>query len=251
MIDPVAFYIGVFPVKWYGIMMFLGLVFGFVLWRYLAKKHGMDNITLLELYLFMLLGLFIGCRLFHVIVYNPSYFLANPLKIFAIWEGGLSSHGGIIGGTLAGYYYCRKKKLDFWKWIDIAIIPICLATVFVRIGNFLNSGVVGRITSAPIGVEFFGYEEKRHPVQLYESAKNFFIFAALFFSRNLNFPKGTLYWGFLFLFSLIRFFTEFFKEYVVFSSGLTMGQWLSLILIIISGTMLYLLFSKKITLGKK
>ena len=134
---------------------------------------------------------------------------------------------------------------------DIAIIPLVLATGFVRIGNFLSGQVVGRITTVPWAFEFPNYEGLRHPVQLYESAKNFFIFGLLYNYRNLNLPKGMFFLGFLFLFSFFRFFTEFFKEYLVFNSGLTMGQGLSLLLCIISGTLLYLVYSKKLVLGKE
>ena len=103
----------------------------------------------------------------------------------------------------------------------------------------------------PWGIKFNEFEGLRHPVQLYESLKIFFIFGALYFYRNLKLPKGAVFWISVFLFSFLRFFTEFFKDYLVFSSGLTIGQWISLVLCIISGVILYLLFTKKLVLGNE
>lgn len=249
MISPIAFYIGQIPVRWYGLMMFLGLLLGFLLWKKLAKKNGLDKITIMELYLFMLLGLFIGCRIFYVLVYNFHNFISNPISILYIWQGGLSSHGGIIGGTLFFYIYCKKKKLPFWELADIAIIPLILSTGFVRVGNFLNSEIVGRISSVPWAIKFYGYDDLRHPSQLYEAIKNFFICGflyKLYYIKNLNLPAGTIYWLFIFLFSFIRFFTEFFKEYLVFDSGLTIGQYISIGFCLVSGIILLYLRKRKI-----
>jgi phosphatidylglycerol---prolipoprotein diacylglyceryl transferase len=249
MMDPIAFNLGNISISWYGVMFGLGLLLCFILWRKLGIEKGMDKITILELYLVTIVSIFIGCRVFYVVFYDLGYFLSNPLDIFFIWQGGLSSHGGLIFGTLGFYCYCRKKGLDFWKWADIAIIPMALVTGFIRIGNFLNGELVGRITSVSWGVDF-GDGFLRHPSQLYEAVKNFFIFGVLFSCRNLSMPRGSFYCSFIFMFSFLRFFTEFFKEYLVFSSGLTIGQWISLVLSIISGVILYLLFTKKLVLGK-
>ncbi|MAG60931.1 prolipoprotein diacylglyceryl transferase [archaeon] len=252
MISPVAFYIGNVPVRWYGLMMFMGLILGYIFLKKLAKENNLNNIATMELYLFTVIGLFLGCRIFHVLVYNFQYFLSNPASIFYIWQGGLSSHGGIIGGTLSFYVFCKKNKLPFWKLADVAIIPIGLSAGFVRIGNFLNSEVIGRVTSVPWAIEFYGRNDLRHPSQLYEAAKNFFVCGLLYniYSvKKMNLPDGTIYWLFIFLFSFLRFFTEFFKEYIIFNSGLTIGQYISIIFTIISGIMLFLIMSKKVNLS--
>jgi len=248
MVSSIAFQFGQVDIKWYGLMMVLGLLLGFLLWVHLTREKGMKRVVALESYLVIIFGLFLGARIFHLLIYDFSSFLADPLKIFFIWQGGLASHGGLLGGTLFFYVYCKKKKMPFWFWTDIAMVPIVLATSFVRIGNFLNGEIVGRITNFPWGVKFNGESLKRHPVQLYESFKNFLIFGILYSIKGVKLPKGMVYWLFVFLFSFLRFFTEFFKEYMVFTSGLTMGQWLSLILVIISGIMLYLVWKKKIVL---
>ncbi len=228
-------------------MMFLGLFVGFIFWKKAGEKQGFNRIDVLEFYIWVVIGLFIGNRIFHVIFYNWDAFLLNPLgMIFS--SSGFSSHGGIIGGTLAAYLFCKIKKLLFWKWADTAIVYIALVAVFVRIGNFLNTELVGRVTSISWGVDF-GDGLLRHPVQLYEAAKNFVVFGILFYMKDLNLPRGFIYWSFIFLFSFLRFFTEFYKEYLIFQSGLTVGQWLSLIFTLISGILLYLIYKKKLVLN--
>jgi len=244
MIDPIAFQLGTITVRWYGIMMAICLICGFLFWKQLAKKY-MSKTQIIESYLLFIIGLFIGARLFHALVYNFNYFYTNPIKIFYLWQGGLSSHGAIIGGTLAGYTYCKKENLSPGYVSDLATIPVAFAIGFVRIGNFFNQELVGRIITLPWAVNI--NNESRHPVQLYESAKNFFIFGILLTLhqiKSVKLPEGSLYWLFIFLFSFLRFFTEFFKDYLIFSSGLTMGQWLSIVFMVPSGIMLFRLMIK-------
>jgi phosphatidylglycerol---prolipoprotein diacylglyceryl transferase len=248
MIDPIAFQIGTLEIRWYGIMMAIGLLGGFLIWKKIAKDHGLDKENVVKAYLFFLLGLFIGARIFHILIYDFNFFFNNPLQIILIWQGGLSSHGAIIGGSLAGYYYLKKNKFNVWRLADRVVIAVSFAAGCVRIGNFLNSEIVGRIVDVPWAVKFYGYDDYRHPSQLYESAKNFFISGFLYTLnsiKSLNLPDGFLYWLFIFLFSLLRFFTEFFKEYLILTNGLTIGQWISIFFMIVSGTCLILTTRKK------
>lgn len=238
MIDPIALTLGPLTIKWYGIMMALGLIGGYLIFKKVSLDKGIDKVTILEYYLVVIITLFIGTRLFHALVYNPSYFLSNPIKIFSLWEGGLSSHGGIIGGSLGAYIYCKRKKLPFYEFADLTMIAVAFAAGCVRIGNFLNSELVGKVTTASWGIKFQGYSDLRHPSQLYEAAKNFLIAGILYklnYIKSLNLPQGFLYWLFIFLFSFFRFFTEFYKEYLIFSSGLSIGQWISILFTLVSG----------------
>ena len=228
-------------------MMFLALFIGFLVWKKIGKEKEFNSTQVLEFYIWVIIGLFIGNRIFHLLVYNFNYFISDPLGALSSTNG-FASHGGIIGGTLAAYFFCKKEKLPFWKWADLAIVPIALVAGFVRIGNFLNGEIVGKVTAVPWAVNFPKFEGLRHPVQLYEAAKNFLIFGILYGIKGLNLPRGFIYWSFIFLFSFLRFFIEFFKEYLVFSSGLDIGQWISLVLITISGPLLYLIYTKKIRL---
>jgi len=234
--------------------MALGLVGGFLIFRKVSLQKNIDKKTILEYYLVVIITLFIGCRLFHALVYNPNYFLSQPWRLFYLWEGGLSSHGGIIGGTLGAYVYCKIKKLNFWKYADLTMIAVAFAAGCVRIGNFLNQEIVGRVTDVPWAVKFNNQEELRHPSQLYEAAKNFLIFGILLTLnqiKTLRLPNGFLYWLFIFLFALLRFFTEFFKEYLILQNGLTIGQWLSLFMIALSTPILIKLWKKRQNFIKK
>ncbi len=235
MINPIALQTSFFTIRWYGVMMFSGLFLGYLIWRYLSKDH-INKKDATELYIVTMIGLFIGARLFHIIFYNWTYFSQEPIKMLQIWNGGVSSHGAIVGAFLGYYITSKIKKIDTWKLLDRAIIAIALAVGFVRIGNFLNSELVGKITDLPWCVKFNG-KDCRHPVQLYDAVKNFTIFLILFAlnqSKKINLPKGTIFWLFIFMYSTLRFITEFFKEYIIFSQGLTMGQYLSIPFMIIS-----------------
>ncbi len=247
MIDPIALQIGTLSIRWYGVMIMLALLCSFFLFKYLAKQEGIKEEIAMEYYLVTVISLFIGARIFHAIFYSPTHFLYNPIQILFFWEGGLSSHGAIVGGSLGAYLYAKKKQLNFWKLADLSMIVVALGAIFVRFGNFLNQEIVGRATNSSFGVLFEGYEGKRHPVQLYEALQNTFIFIALITlhqKKENKLPESFIFWLFIFLFSTIRFFLEFFKEYLILSQGLTMGQYLCLVFALISGWQLWQLKKK-------
>jgi len=234
LINPILFQIGPLTIRYYGVLLALAFIIGYFIAVKLAKEKGIDKEPLQELLLYIIIGVLVGERIFHVIFYNLNYFISNPIEILYIWRGGISSHGGIIGGMIAIALFCKKHKLNFYDIADLIVIPAALGGVFVRIGNFINGELVGRITNVPWAVEFAGYEGKRHPSQLYEAFKNFVIFLALFNIRRIkNLPRGLLFWGFIFLFSLLRFLVEFLKEFQMFY-GLTIGQYLSIPFLIVS-----------------
>jgi phosphatidylglycerol:prolipoprotein diacylglycerol transferase len=171
-----------------------------------------------------------------VLVYNPKYFLAHPLDIFAIWHGGLSFHGGFIGSIVATLIFCKKKKVSFLELGDIIVIPLSIALALGRIGNFLNGELYGRVTNLTWAVKFKGAEGFRHPSQIYESLKNLFIFSVLWTLNKKNLPKGYLFSIFILMYSSLRFFVEFVRVpdsqlgFIIF--GLSMGQVLSVIMFI-------------------
>ena len=180
-ISPVLAHFSVFgiplEIRWYGLFYVLSFLIAYFMIKYLAKqrKLGITEDDVADLILYLLLGVVLGARLFYVIFYNPFFYLSNPLEIPAVWHGGLSFHGGLVGAIAAGWYFCRKKKISFYRLADIAVIPAALGLAFGRIGNFINGEVVGRITNLPWGVKFPGYEDFRHSSQIYESFKNLFI----------------------------------------------------------------------------
>ena len=165
-----------------------------------------------------------------------------------IWKGGLASHGAILGSIVATWIVTRKYKLKFYDLMDIMGIMGGFGAAFVRIGNFINGEIVGRVTDVPWAMDF-GDGKLRHPSQLYESAKNLMIFGILYSARNVKkFPPGFMSWGFVFLFSIFRFIVEFWKEYQVLdpaTSPLTMGQWASIPFFIVSSGMLIYIWKKR------
>ena len=237
MIDPIAFTLGPFTVRWYGILMALGFLIGYFIAVRIGKERGIGEDIIATYTAYLIVFILIGARLFHVFVYHPAYYLADPVKILMIWKGGLASHGAILGSIVATWIVTRKYKLKFYDLMDIMGIMGGFGAAFVRIGNFINGEIVGRVTDVPWAMDF-GDGKLRHPSQLYESAKNLMIFGILYSARNVKkFPPGFMSWGFVFLFSIFRFIVEFWKEYQVLdpaTSPLTMGQWASIPFFIVS-----------------
>ena len=234
-IDPVFLHLGPLEIRWYGLIYALGFVLTYFLFKYLAKKR---NIVLEEgdldtFMMYLIVGVVVGARLFEIIFYNPAYYFAYPLKMFAIWQGGLSFHGGLVGAFFATFFFCRKRGFPFFVFADLLVIPAALALAFGRIGNFLNGELFGRVTSVPWAMKFQNAEGFRHPSQLYESFKNFIIFATLWFLKDSKHKPGFLFALFLVLYGSLRFLVEFVRQPEIIILSLTMGQWLSIPLIIV------------------
>jgi len=155
-IDPIIFRIGPLAMRWYGLMYILGFVSSYLLVMRQMKKGSFkfDRAAIDDLFFYLILGLIIGARLGYVIFYNPGFYLRNPLQAVAIWNGGMSFHGGLIGTFIAGYIVMTKKKLGFFKTADL-IIPTCpIGIGFGRLGNFINGELFGRPSTMP-GPWFF------------------------------------------------------------------------------------------------
>jgi len=238
-IDPVLLSIGPFQIRYYGLFFVLGFVIAYFLLVHLAKKKELsitkDDIA--DLLLYIIVGTILGARIFYVFVYNLPFYLSNPFEIIAIWNGGLSFHGGVIGAAIAGFYFTKKKKVDFYEIADIAVIPVALGLALGRLGNFTNGELYGRITDVPWSFKFPDAEGFRHPSQIYASFKNLLIFFTLWTIKDKKLPKGFMFWLFVVMYSALRFTVEFFREpdpQLGFIIGwLTMGQILSIIMFVI------------------
>ncbi|MBU0930114.1 MAG: prolipoprotein diacylglyceryl transferase [Nanoarchaeota archaeon] len=237
--DPIAFNLGPLTVRWYGILMFLGFVIGYFILKKLAKEKNINEKLIDDYFFYILIGTIVGARLFEVLFYDPLYYLSNPIKIFYIWEGGLASHGAIIIDILITIWFCKKNKIKFYDLADIVVIPFALGAAFIRIGNFINQELIGKVTDSIFGYKFDNYPDLRYPVQLFQSFTNFLLFIILYLSRSL--PSGYIFWLFLFLYSIFRFVTEFFKDFP-FLYDLTLAQYLSIPIFTIS---LYFLIKLK------
>ncbi|MEM0231132.1 MAG: prolipoprotein diacylglyceryl transferase [Candidatus Woesearchaeota archaeon] len=248
-INPVILQIGQLQIRYYGLFMALSVLFGifFISREYKRLNPEVNEEELYNaLFIMVLFGL-LGARLDHILLHNPQFYINNPIEIIAIWHGGLAAHGAFLGGFLGLWLYSKKRKLKFWQIADLAVIPLSLGLALGRIANFINGELYGRITSVPWAVKFAEAEGFRHPSQLYESITDFatFIILNLIFKLKIRRKDGSIFWSFMLIYSAFRFFVEFFREpdYVIF--GLTLGQFTSIIIIIISIPMLFKLSKTK------
>lgn len=255
-INPVLLELGPFQVRYYGLFYALGFVIAYFLIYHLAKRRKLsitkDDVA--DLLVYALIGVVSGARIVYVVFYNPMFYLQNPLEVFAVWHGGLSFHGGLLGAMAASYIFCKKKKIDFYDLADIAVIPAALALALGRIGNFINAELVGRVTDVSWCIDYSKsqFAEKingcRHPSQIYESIKNLAIFAVLWLIKGKSLPKGFMFWSFVTMYGLLRAIAEFFRqpdEQIGFIFNyFTMGQLLSFPLFLIGMYMLIKLSKK-------
>jgi phosphatidylglycerol---prolipoprotein diacylglyceryl transferase len=215
-VDPILVDFGPIQVTWYGMMYVFAFLLSYLLVRYQMRKRdfGISREQVDDLYLYLILGLIVGARLGYVLFYDLKGYLVDPLEIVAVWRGGMSFHGGLIGVLLTGILFCEKRKLSFWKVADLFIVTAPVGLGLGRIGNFINGELYGRVTEVPWGIIFpRGGPLPRHPSQLYESAlEGLILFLILWFVKDRKHPDGGLLAVFLLLYGLFRFFVEFFRE---------------------------------------
>jgi phosphatidylglycerol:prolipoprotein diacylglycerol transferase len=251
-INPILIKVGPFQVGWYGLMYVFGFIAAYLLVRYQMKKKafGISREEVENLFVYLMLGLIVGGRLGYVLFYDLPIYLNNPLEIFAIWHGGMSFHGGLLGVLIVGIVFCWRHNKSFWKIADLFIVTAPIGLGLGRIGNFINGELYGRVTTVPWGMIFpKGGPLPRHPSQLYESAlEGGVLFVLLWFLKDKKLPSGGLLAAFLFLYGIFRFFVEFFREpdqQLGFILGpFTMGQLLSS-LMIVGGIILFFYLRRK------
>ncbi|PCI24631.1 prolipoprotein diacylglyceryl transferase [Candidatus Peregrinibacteria bacterium] len=249
--DPVFLTIGPLELHYYGLMYAIGIMFCY---SFLPKIYKIRNIKITEqqheniVFMSVLLGL-IGGRLFYVFFYYPEFFLLHPEKIIAVWDGGMASHGGFLGGILGFFIMTKKYKIPFLKLGDAMVIPLAIPFMIGRLGNFINGELYGRITDVAWCMDFDRAEGCRHPAQIYAMGKNATIFAILYSLRNTKWPDGTLVYIFFSLYLSFRFIVEFFREpdqqIGLLLGDLSQGQWISFILLIVLNTIFFLLMIHK------
>lgn len=235
-IDPVLLRLGPLEFRWYGLMYILGFLAAYFIIRSQTKKRNIpiSSETLSDIIFLIALGIVLGGRTGYILFYNLAWYLSHPLKVFAVWEGGMSFHGGIIGGVVAGIYVFKKNRLDLWEMADITSLTIPVGLGLGRIGNFINGELYGRVTDRPWGIVFpAGGNLPRHPSQLYEAFLEGVLLLLLVWGVNRTSPpKGVVFWTVIGGYGLFRFTVEFFREpdqqLGFLWGGATMGQLLSL-----------------------
>jgi prolipoprotein diacylglyceryl transferase len=238
--SPEIFSLGPITVRYYGLLFVSGFIIGYFIFQWFFKREGVPAKVLDNLLYTLLLATLVGARLGHCLFYEPEYYLARPLEILKVWEGGLASHGGGIGILLAMWWFVSKYgktyKFDYLWLVDRLGIATALAGMMIRLGNLMNSEIYGNPTDLPWGFIFIlrGETVPKHPTQLYEALAYLLLFLFLMFIYKRFLPKlkrGTLFGIFLIWMFVARFLIEFVKEpQVAFEQTMTinMGQWLSI-----------------------
>ncbi len=251
-IDPILVELGPIRLSWYGLMYVFGFTASYLLVRYQMKKKdfGISKPEVENLYFYLIVGLMAGARLGYVLFYDLKIYLADPLEILAIWHGGMSFHGGLIGVLAVGILFSWKNRKSFWRIADLIIVTVPIGLGLGRIGNFINGELYGRVTQIPWGMIFpKAGPLPRHPSQLYESGlEGGVLFLILWFIKDKKVPTGGLLALFLLFYGIFRFFVEFFREPDVqlgFVWGpFTMGQVLCAFMIG-GGAVLLIYFKRK------
>ncbi len=260
--DPIAFDLGFISVHWYGIMYVLALLTALGTAKYFMKK---DKLPITEkvldnYFIWIEIGIILGARIGYIVFYDPNtmYYLLNPWQMFNPFANGefvgirgMSYHGAIVGFILATVFFkYRYKKENIWELLDLVAISVPVGYIFGRIGNFLNKELIGRYTDVDWGIYVDGV--LRHPSQLYEAfLEGVVVFFILYIYRKRKKFSGELIALYAALYSLARFVAEFWREPdvqigFVYGDWMSMGQFLSLIMILMSLVLyVYLLKNSK------
>lgn len=251
-VGPVALDLGFFQIRWYSLGYLAGILLGYwLLLRLLARPGApMSREHADDMILYATLGIILGGRIGYILFYQPSI-LQNPIDILKLWEGGMSLHGGALGTIFAIWLLARKHKLSFLRVCDYVACVIPFGLFLVRLANFVNDELWGRVTDVPWAIVFpSGGDMPRHPSQLYEAVLEGLFMAAilwpLFWKTDARYKPGFLFGMAAIIYGTARFTIEFFREpdqqlqWLVEASGLSMGQWLTIPMILVG---LFLVFT--------
>jgi len=234
--DPVIFTLGPLSPRWYGFCFAMGFAVAFFLIRRIFKQENRSLADLDSLLMYSIVGTIVGARLGHCLFYEPAYYLSHPIEILFVWKGGLASHGGTLGMLFVVWLFLKKHKTYSWWWlVDRMCVVIGFTAGMIRVGNFMNSEIVGLPTEVAWAVVFERVDQlPRHPTQLYESIAYFAIFGFLYLlwkKRSEVLHNSVITGLFMILVFSSRFLLEFTKtNQAAFEESLpiTMGQILSI-----------------------
>ncbi len=242
-IDPVIFSLGFIDVRWYSLSYILGLILGFLIIKKINKvQNNLISISQLDsFFIWAVIGIILGGRIGYVLFYQTNLLFQKPMYIFEVWNGGMSFHGGLIGIIISTYLFCKINQINFYYLSDLISIVAPIGLFFGRIANFINTELIGRPTDFFISVTYPSIDNlPRHPSQLYEAFfEGIFLFSVLIFyffrNRHLN-RYGKISGIFLCLYGFFRILIEFFREpdshLGLFFNFITMGQILSIPLLV-------------------
>ena len=233
------------PVYWYGAVYTVGFV-GTFLWLWFRRSLlGWNRRDVIEFTTFIAVGILLGGRIFDIAVYELDYYRQHPLDAMDWWKGGLASHGVLLGCLIAVASFCLFRKKSFLHLADEVVVPAAFLFAVGRLGNFIEGGVIGTQTSVPWAVVYADLEGARHPVALYESAKNFIIVPILIaVLRRFPAGSGIAFSTFILLYALLRFFVDTLRDYEAYWMGLDRGQFFNLAMAF-GGLCLLIWFARK------
>jgi len=244
-IDPIFGQVNGFYLWWYGLSYTLGSL-GLFLWVFLHRYSlKMSKREVYDLAIFVASGVLIGGRLVEVIFYEWSYYGSHLWHIPAIWLGGMSTHGILLGALSGTFLFCRKYRRSFLQIADVIVIAGAFIMGVGRLGNFIDGQIVGRVTDVWWGVKFPDLERFRHPVVLYDGAKNLLLIPFLLFLRKRKPPRGAILAHAILWYGLLRIFVDFFREYRTDLFGFPPGQEFNVFMTFLGLSMLWWFYHKR------
>lgn len=246
-VDPAIFSIGSREIRWYALMFIIGFVVGYKVVERMFKNEGVTTDWLDPLLFYTVGGTVLGARLGHCLFYAPDHYLANPIEILKVWEGGLASHGGVLGIIIAIYFFSKRVSHRSMLWaFDKLVVPTGLVSALIRLGNLMNHEIYGHSTDVPWAFRFIEnlhawrqgaepvFSAPSHPTQIYEALcylATFGLCMWLYFKKEAWKKEGLIFGIFMICIFASRFFIEFLKndqEAFEATMMLNMGQWLSI-----------------------
>jgi len=238
-IDPVLLQLGPLAVRWYGLMYVVGILAGLYVALPYARQRGLDDESLWEVFLWGLIGGLAGARLYYVIQSDLGAYLAQPWRIFAVWEGGMAFYGAVVGATIAAAIACQRAKVPFWTLVDMGAILAAVGQGFGRVGNIINGDIVGYPTDLPWGVIYRNprsfvpdHTVAYQPAAFYELLFNVLLFAILWSLRFRLRQPGLLFATYLIAYSVGQFVLFFWRDNEVVLWGLKNAQLTALVVLV-------------------
>jgi len=252
-VSPEIFSLGPIHVRWYGLLFAIGFLFGYSHGEKMFKHENIDPKWLESLFIYLIVATVVGARLGHVLFYGWDYYLQHPIEILFVWQGGLASHGGVLGIIIAMIIWSKKVSKRSILWVlDRVVVPSILVAALIRFGNLMNSEIYGVQTSLPWGFIFDRNHETvaKHPTQIYEALCYLLTFGVvqyMYWKTKAKDYQGLLFGVFFIMVFTARFFVEFIKEVQEpFENGmsLNMGQLLSIPFVLTGITLVILAIRK-------
>jgi phosphatidylglycerol:prolipoprotein diacylglycerol transferase len=236
-IDPVIGEVGGVYLWYYGLSYSLGFLGIFWWLRRLGPRLGLGHARIYELAIAMAAGILAAGRAVEVLVYEWPYYRAHPQEVLYYWQGGMSSHGLLLGGALGAWLFCRARRRGFLEIAGALTIPAALLLALGRLGNFVDGQIVGSVTTVWWGVRFPDAEGVRHPVVLYEALKNLLL-VPLLLRVPWRAPAGRRVGHFVLWYGALRIPVDLFREYPTAILGIGTGQWLNMVTVLLGAGLL-------------